>query len=122
MKYIHSASDDAISQEEYIDQCEEFIKDGEALLSQLQRFADSLANFINNEITKYSDSWKYFAEDLLEPEVLEGFSDIDSEDADEYYDAYEDVQDIKEDLEKAGANLETNIDKLRVIVNSLRYL
>ena len=121
MRYIRGSSNN-IPQDKYLDVCEEMIDDGEEFKNQLQQFADELANIINNQIGKYTDKWKYFGNDLLEPDVLDWFADLDEDEAQEYYDVYDEFTDIRDDLQTAGEKLETNIDKLRTIVSSLRYL
>ena len=121
MRYIRGSSNN-IPQDEYLDMCEEMIDDGEEFKNQLQQFADELANIINSQIGKYTDKWKYFGNELLEPDVLDWFADLDDDEAQEYYNVYDEFTDICDDLQAAGEKLETNIDKLRTIVGSLRYL
>jgi len=111
-----------INEYQYIDECEARRDEADEMSVSMQKYADNLANIINTAIGKYNDSWKYFGEDFDNPEVFDWFSELPDEDVDDYYDAYDEYIEAKESLAEVGETLETNIDKLRTIVESLRYL
>lgn len=122
MHKIYGSDDVNISQEDYIDVCAQVSADSDELVGQLQKYADDLANMINTQLAKYTDNWKVFGNDLLEPAVLDWFADLDEDESDEYQDAYEDALEGIDNLQDVGESLETQVSKLRTIVNSLRYL
>lgn len=122
MHKIYGSDDANISQEDYIDVCAQVSADSDELVGQLQKYADDLANMINTQLAKYTDNWKVFGNDLLEPAVLDWFADLDEDEAAEYQDAYEDALEGIDNLQDVGESLETQVSKLRTIVNSLRYL
>jgi len=122
MHKIYGSDDVNISQEDYIDVCAQVSADSDELAGQLQKYADDLANMINTQLAKYTDNWKVFGNDLLEPAVLDWFADLDEDESGEYQDAYVDALEGIDNLQDVGESLETQISKLRTIVNSLRYL
>lgn len=122
MHKIYGSDDVNINQEDYIDVCAQVSADSDELVGQLQKYADDLANMINTQLAKYIDNWKVFGNDLLEPAVLDWFADLDEDEASEYQDAYVDALEGIDNLQDVGESLETQISKLRTIVNSLRYL
>ena len=122
MHKIYGSDDVNISQEDYIDVCAQVSADSDELVGQLQKYADDLANMINTQLAKYTDNWKVFGNDLLEPAVLDWFADLDEDESDEYQDAYEDALEGIDNLQDVGESLETQVSKLRTIVNNLRYL